>query len=58
MAPPNRPCSCAMSCHLWVAGLVRGCWFVVVGTVVVCRGLCGLCGQWLARADGGKGYPA
>ena len=26
-----------------------------VGTVVACRGLCGLCGQWLARADGGKG---
>ena len=26
-----------------------------VGMVVMCHGLCGLCGQWLVRADGENG---
>ena len=57
MAPANCPCVCVLSYHLWVAGLVHvGGSFVAagvsfVGTVVTCRGLCG---QWLARADGEK----
>ena len=31
VAPPNCPCSCALSCRLWAAGLIRGCWFVLCG---------------------------